>query len=40
LVPTFRSRADPQLLAQKSGFQMTGDEQIAARFMIEQMQEL
>jgi hypothetical protein len=27
----------PQLLAQKAGFQMTGDEQIVARFMIEQM---
>jgi len=28
----------PQLLAQKAGFQMSGDEQIVARFMIEQMQ--
>jgi len=28
----------PKLLAQKSGFQMSGDEQIVARFMIEQMQ--
>jgi len=27
----------PQLLAQKAGFQMSGDEQIVARFMIEQM---
>jgi hypothetical protein len=28
----------PQLLAQKSGFQRSGDEQIVVRFMIEQMQ--
>lgn len=28
----------PQLLAQKSAFQMSGDEQIVARFMIEQLQ--
>jgi hypothetical protein len=28
----------PQLLAQKAGFQMSGDEQIVARFMIEQLQ--
>jgi hypothetical protein len=28
----------PQLLAQKAGFQMKGDEQIVARFMIEQLQ--
>lgn len=28
----------PQLLAQKAGFQMQGDEQIVARFMIEQLQ--
>jgi hypothetical protein len=27
----------PQLLAQKAGFQMSGDEQIVARFMIEQL---
>jgi hypothetical protein len=27
----------PQLLAQKAAFQMSGDEQIVARFMIEQM---
>jgi len=27
----------PQLLAQKAGYQMSGDEQIVARFMIEQM---
>ena len=27
----------PRLLAQKAGFQMSGDEQIVARFMIEQM---
>ena len=28
----------PQLLAQKAAFQMSGDEQIVARFMIEQLQ--
>jgi hypothetical protein len=27
----------PQLLTQKAGFQMSGDEQIVARFMIEQL---
>jgi hypothetical protein len=27
----------PQLLAQKAGFQVSGDEQSLARFMIEQM---
>jgi hypothetical protein len=27
----------PQVLAQKAGFQMSGDEQIVARFMIEQL---
>jgi hypothetical protein len=27
----------PQLLAQKAGFQMSGDEQIVARFMIDQL---
>jgi hypothetical protein len=31
-------RDPPQLLAQKAGFRMQGDEQIVARFMIEQLQ--